>query len=230
MVNSSHGSGLTVLAEGAARPIVIGLTGNIGTGKSTVMAMLARLGAKTIDADRVAHQVMEPGQPAYGQVIAAFGQDVAPAGGPIDRYRLGQIVFSDPQALARLEQIVHPAVFRRIQQLLGQMTAPVAVIEAIKLLEAGLSVQLCDTIWVVTAPREQQIERLMRSRSLSHDEAVLRIEAQPPQADKVAQADVVIENGGSPEETWLQVQRAWQNLVGMAETHESITEFLPKTS
>lgn len=210
--------------------VVIGLTGNIGVGKSTVMTMLAELGAKTIDADRVAHQVMEPGQPAYAQIIAAFGPEVAPAGGPIDRYRLGQVVFSNPEALARLEQIVHPAVFVHIQRLLRETTARVAVIEAIKLLEAGLSIQLCDTVWVVTAPREQQIERLMRFRGLSYGEAVLRIEAQPPQAEKAARADVVIENGGSPEETRLQVQRAWQNLVGTVKTHESITEFLSETS
>jgi len=190
-------------------PLVIGLTGNIGAGKSTVLAMLAALGARPIDADKVAHEVMEPGQPAYQQIVAAFGPEIAPDNGPIDRPRLGQIVFSDPAALARLEGIVHPAVFQRIRALLAETTAPVAVIEAIKLLEAGLSRQLCDTVWVVIAPREQQIERLMRTRNLSRADALLRIDSQPPQAAKIAQADVVIDNSGSLAETEAQVKRAY---------------------
>jgi dephospho-CoA kinase len=192
--------------------IVIGLTGNIGVGKSTVMALLAELGAAGIDADKVAHQVMEPGQPAYDQIVARFGPLIAPAGGPVDRMRLGQIVFSDPAALADLEAIVHPAVFQVIQRRVAEAGAPVVVIEAIKLLEAGLSRQLCQQVWVVTAPREQQILRLMGSRGLSEAEAALRIDAQPPQADKVAQADVVIDNGGSLDEVRAQVERAWMEL------------------
>jgi dephospho-CoA kinase len=195
------------------RPLVIGLTGNIATGKSTVADLLAQLGAYVIDADRVAHQVMEPGQPAYRQVVEAFGQEVTSGGGPIDRATLGQIVFSDPEALARLEHIVHPAVFERIQALLAGTQAPVVVIEAIKLLEAGFSLRLCHSVWVVTADRELQIERLMRSRNLSREEAILRIEAQPPQAMKVAQADVVIENSGSLAETRAQVERAWRATI-----------------
>lgn len=194
----------------ARKSRVIGLTGNIGTGKSTIMAMLRDLGADTIDADRVAHQVMEPGEPAYEEIVAAFGKDIAPGGGPIDRRRLGEIVFRDPQALARLERIVHPAVYQRMKARLAGAQASVVVIEAIKLLEAGLSLQLCDVVWVVTAPREQQIRRLMASRGLSREEAVLRIDAQPPQAEKAARADVVIDNGGSLEATREQVLQAWQ--------------------
>lgn len=189
--------------------LVIGLTGNIGVGKSTVMAMLAGLGAVGIDADKVAHQVMEPGQPAYAPIIARFGPQIAPEHGPIDRLRLGQIVFSDPAALADLEAIVHPAVFQVIQRRVDEADAPVVVIEAIKLLEAGLSRQLCQQVWVVTAPRAQQIQRLMQTRGLSEAEATLRIDAQPPQADKIAQADVVIDNGGSLEDVRAQVERAW---------------------
>ena len=191
---------------------VIGLTGNIGVGKSTVMALLAGLGAVGIDADKVAHQVMEPGQPAYQQIVARFGLSIAPDGGPIDRLRLGQIVFSDPAALADLEAIVHPAVFEVIQRRVAEASAPVVVIEAIKLLEAGLSRQLCQQVWVVAAPREQQILRLMQTRGLSEAEAALRIDAQPPQAEKIAQADVVIDNSGSLEAVRVQVERAWQML------------------
>lgn len=198
--------------------MVIGLTGNIATGKSMVLELLSDLGAMTIDADQVAHQVMEPGQPAYRAIVEAFGPDIAPRGGSIDRRRLGEVVFADGQALARLERIVHPAVFVRIKERLEQTQAGVVVIEAIKLLEAGLSVQLCDIIWVVTAPREQQIQRLMATRNLSRAEAELRIDAQPPQELKVAQADVVIDNGGSKEETRAQVLRAWEALAGAQPT------------
>lgn len=192
--------------------VVIGLTGNIGVGKSTVMALLAELGAAGIDADKVAHEVMAPGQPAYDQIVARFGPQIAPDGGPIDRLRLGQIVFSDPAALADLEAIVHPAVFQVIQRRVAEAAAPVVVIEAIKLLEAGLSRQLCQQVWVVTAPRAQQIQRLMRTRGLSEADAALRIDAQPPQSAKVAQADVVIENDGSLDEVRAQVEQAWQAL------------------
>lgn len=190
--------------------LIIGLTGNIATGKSTVARLLAGLGADVIDADRVAHEVMTPGEPAYSAVVAAFGSQIAPNGGAIDRRRLGEIVFDDPQALARLEALVHPAVGQRIAELVARSTADVVVMEAIKLLEAGLSRRLCDTIWVVTAPRAVQISRLMETRSLSYDEAVARIDAQPPQEAKVAQADVVIANEGDLDALRRAVEAAWQ--------------------
>ncbi|MEA3337668.1 MAG: dephospho-CoA kinase [Chloroflexota bacterium] len=197
-------------------PLVIGLTGNIGTGKSTVAAMLADLGAFVIDADREAHLAMAPGQPAYHKVVEEFGQEMAPQGGPIDRQALGQIVFSDPGALQRLEAIMHPAVFERTQQLVAASPSPVVVIEAIKLLEAGMSVRLSDTIWVVTASRENQLRRLVTRRGLHEAEALQRIDAQAPQAEKIALADVVIENNGSFANVRAQVNQAWNNLLATA--------------
>ena len=193
--------------------LVIGLTGNIATGKSAVGQMLAELGAEVIDADKVAHQVMEPGQPAYAAIVAAFDDDIAPAGGPIDRRRLGEIVFADPAALARLEALVHPAVGQRIAELVARSTANVVVIEAIKLLEAGLSVRLCDEVWVVIAPRAAQLSRLMESRGLSRDEAVLRIDAQPSQESKTAQADVVIDNDGDLDALRRTVEQTWRAAI-----------------
>lgn len=190
--------------------LVIGLTGNIAAGKSAAAQMLADLGADVIDADLIAHQVMEPGQPAYAGIVAAFGSEVAPAGDPIDRRRLGEIVFADPGALARLEALVHPAVGQRINELVAASTADVVVIEAIKLLEAGLSLRLCDEVWVVTAARAAQISRLMETRHLSRTEAELRIDAQPSQEVKVAQADVVIENDGDLAALRQSVERAWR--------------------
>jgi len=209
---------------------LIGLTGNIGCGKSTVLAMLRERGAHVIDADRVTHELQQPGEEVYAQIVAAFGEGILSApGGPIDRRKLGAIVFADPAALRRLEQIVHPAVHARIQAWLGQVAGQrdtrhetrdtrhdavlqsptVAVIDAIKLLEAGWRL-LCDAIWVVTCPPEQQLARLVATRGMSAEEARARIAAQPPQADKVAQADVVIDNGGTLEETRRQVDAAWQ--------------------
>ncbi len=192
--------------------IVIGLTGNIGTGKSAVLTMLRDLGADTIDADAVAHAVMRPGQPAHAAIVQAFGAGILAADGTIDRGRLGAIVFRDAAALAQLEGIVHPAVFDRMQALVRGSSRPVVVIEAIKLLEAGYSITLCDVVWVVTSPRALQITRLMQSRHLSQAEAELRIDAQPPQADKVRRADVVIDNSGTLAETRQQVEAAWQRL------------------
>ena len=199
------------------RPYVIGLTGNIATGKSLVGEMLARLGAEHIDADRLAHQVMACGQPAWRRIVATFGEDVLQPDGEIDRHKLGATVFADPDALAQLEQIVHPEVIARTEERIAASRASVVVVEAIKLIESGMVVQLCDCLWVVRAPREAQIERLMGQRGLSYEDAVLRIDAQPPQSDKIARADVVIDNGGTVNATGRQVERAWAEL-GTAQT------------
>jgi len=191
------------------RPYVIGLTGNIATGKSLVGRMLAERGAEHIDADRLAHQVMARGTEAWVQIVRAFGPHILQSDGEIDRARLGEIVFGDPDALARLERIVHPPVIARTEELIRHSTAPVVVVEAIKLIESGMVARLCDALWVVVAPRAVQIERLMAQRGLSYEEAVARVDAQPPQSAKVIEADVVIDNGGSIEDTRRQVARAW---------------------
>jgi dephospho-CoA kinase len=201
-------------------PLVIGLTGNIGSGKSTVLQMLAELGAQIIDADRLAHEVIAPDGPAYAAVVDTFGQDILKTGGHIDRSKLGDIVFRDPQALARLEALVHPAVFARTQELIEQAEAEVVVIEAIKLLESGMARRLCYEIWVVTCRPEQQRARVMAQRGLTEAQARLRIEAQPPQAEKIAQADVVIDNSGTMEETHRQVEAAWEKLMKAKEGKE----------
>jgi dephospho-CoA kinase len=215
---------------------IIGLTGNIACGKSTVLDMLRERGAQVLDADRVTHELQAPGQPVYHAIVAEFGPGIlsAPAG-PIDRRALGAIVFTDPAALRRLEQIVHPAVRERIMSWLESVgdrglatesaevaiphpespiphLPPVAVIDAIKLLEGGWK-QICDAIWVVTCPPEQQLARLLSSRGMREDEARARIAAQPSQSDKVAQADVVIDNSGSLEATRRQVEAAWQAML-----------------
>jgi len=144
--------------------------------------------------------------------VREFGSRILRPDGEIDRPRLGSIVFADPAALARLEAIVHPAVIARTEELIRQAQEPVVVVEAIKLLESGMGERLCDSVWVVTCPREQQVARLMRSRGLSREEALLRINAQPSQEEKIARADVVIDNSGSLDDTWQQVRAAWERI------------------
>jgi dephospho-CoA kinase len=192
---------------------VIGLTGNIATGKSTVLEMLRALGAEIIDADALAHEVMSPRSPQWEAIVQAFGPRILTPGGEIDRVALGEIVFQDREELQQLEGIVHPEVARRIRQAIAVCDCPVVVIEAIKLLESGLG-RRCDALWVVTASSEQQLERLMRERDLSEAAARQRIEIQPPQEEKVALADVVIDNSGSLNETRRQVESHWRQIVG----------------
>ncbi|MCG8346987.1 MAG: dephospho-CoA kinase [Chloroflexales bacterium] len=208
---------------------LIGLTGGIACGKSTVLTILAELGAHTIDADQVTHRLQQPGTPVYQQIVDAFGPDILVSpDGPLDRRKLGAIVFNDPVALQRLEQIVHPAVHATIVAWLDQSAdqapqrrsdtptpAPprhIAVIDAVKLLEAGWKKDV-DAIWVVTCAEEQQVKRLIRTRGMSEAEARQRIAAQPPQSSRIAQADVVIDNSGTLEQVWAQIEAAWQKIV-----------------
>lgn len=195
-----------------ANPLVIGLTGGIGSGKSHVRSVLVSLGAEGIDADRVAHAVMAPGGAAYGGVVAEFGAEILGPDGAIDRKRLAARVFSHPDALARLEAITHPAVFAAIQARVAASTAPAVVIEAIKLLEAGFSRTLCHQVWVTTCSRRRQIARLWASRGMSADEARRRMANQLPPAQMAAQAHRVIDTGGAIAETALKALTGWVEL------------------
>jgi len=194
------------------RPRVIGLTGNIATGKSEVGRILESLGARLIDADRVAHEVMRRGGPAYQDVIRAFGPEILAADGSVDRGRLGAIVFRDPQALRRLERAVHPATMARVDELIAAAREPLVVVEAIKLIEAGMN-RGYDELWVVTAPRPLQIRRLVERRGLSEAQAALRVDAQPPQQEKAALADRVFVNDGGLDELEENVRKAWQEIT-----------------
>ena len=192
--------------------IIIGLTGNIGTGKTTILHLLAERGARVIDADQVAHKVMDVGGSAHAAIIQAFGKGILAKDGNIDRQHLGRIVFADPAKLGRLEQIVHPAVYEAINAEVEQASESVIVIEAIKLLEAGMTAALCDQVWVVTTPHEEQVRRLMEDRGMSRAAAESRMAAQSPQAFKISQADVVIDNSGTLADLEQQVAAAWQKL------------------
>jgi dephospho-CoA kinase len=190
-------------------PYIIGLTGNIGAGKSEVVRVLRELGADSIDADRVGHEVVHPHTPEWEQLVARFGPDLLHPDDTIDRRRLGAIVFADPAALRDLERIVHPGVRARIRARFAATERPVIVVEAIKLLESGLYLEV-DAVWVVTAGREIRVRRLVETRGLTGAEAETRVDAQPPEAEKVARADVVIANGGDLDSMRAQVLAAWR--------------------
>ena len=194
------------------RPFVIGLTGNIATGKSEVARFLARFGARVIDADKVAHEVMRPGGPAYKAVLQAFGRGILAADGTVDRPTLGAIVFRDSEALRRLENAVHPAAQARVDELIAQATEPVVVVEAIKLIEAGMH-HRCDDLWVVTSPRSLQIRRLTEQRGMSEADAALRVDAQLPQQQKAALADRLFVNDDGLDELEKKVRQAWREIV-----------------
>jgi dephospho-CoA kinase len=194
------------------RKHVIGLTGNIATGKSTVVTMLQELGAETIDGDQIVHQLMGPNSPLADELRAAFGDAIVREDGSINRPELGKIVFSDPAKLAMLEQIVWPPVVAHKLARINEPGPDVLVLDAIKLFEAGMA-KHCDEVWVVDSTREQQIERIMRRNNVDRAEAERRIDAQPPQQAKLAKADVVIDNSGSVEATREQVLREWRRLT-----------------
>jgi len=188
---------------------VIGLTGNIATGKSVVRRMLEHLGAYTIDADTLSHRAIAYGAPGYQPTLEVFGRFILDASGEIDRVKLARIAFSDPEAIKQLENIIHPLVNHAIDLMIRRAKQPVIVIEAIKLLEGNL-VGKCDSIWVTSAPESIQKARLMQKRSMSEQAAVQRIQSQSPQIVKTAAANVVIHNSGSFDDTWKEVVAAWK--------------------
>jgi dephospho-CoA kinase len=200
-----------------AGKFVIGLTGNIATGKSVVRRMLEHLGAYGIDADALGHRAVAQGAPGYQPVVDTFGKWILGTDGQIDRGKLSRVVFSDPEALARLESIVHPLVGQAVDLLVRRSNHRIIVIEAIKLLESDLRAK-CNSIWVTHAMQEIQLVRLMRKRGMTEASASQRVAVQPSQQDKVSAANVVIRNDGSFEDTWKQVVAAWHELFPKEDT------------
>lgn len=202
---------------------VIGLTGNIATGKSVVRRMLEHLGAYTIDADALTHRSYAKGAPGYQQVIDKFGKWLLNREGEIDRKKLGNLVFGDVEAMRQLEEIVHPLVRQATEMLIKRSTQPVVVIEAIKLLEGDLRT-MCDSIWVTNAPEVIQVERLMRKRGFTREQAQERIHAQSPQSAKVNMANMVITNTGSYDDLWKQVSETWKEIIpGAKDAPDTLT-------
>jgi dephospho-CoA kinase len=208
---------------------VIGLTGNIATGKSVVRRMFEHLGAYTIDADALTHRTYAKGAPGYQQVIDKFGKWLVNKDGEIDRSKLGNLVFNDPEAMSQLEAIVHPLVRQATEMLIKRANQPVIVIEAIKLLEGDLR-KVCDSIWVTNAPEDVQLERLIRKRGLTREKALERIQAQSPQNTKVTMANIVLTNTGSYDDLWKQVSAAWKEIVPGAKNTDADPDITVKVT
>jgi len=209
-----------VPAESLVRPTTIGLTGGIGSGKSTVATMLADLGAVVINADTVGHDVYRPHTDGWRQVIAAFGSCIVRPDQTIDRPALGAIVFADPAQLRRLNAIVHPLIAadirRRIDALRAAGTGAPIVVEAAVLIEAGWQ-SLVDTVWLVVASRAAVTQRITAQRGLSAGDVARRIDSQLSDDERRRFADVVIENTGSLDTLRHEVARRWRQLDAAAE-------------
>ena len=198
------------------RFLLVGLTGGIATGKSTVSAMFAHLGAKIVDADLLAREVVMPGQPAHAEIVKEFGPDVLQEDGSLDRKRLGAIVFVDAAKRKRLEAITHPAIFVRQQRILSvyeeEAYEGIVIWDAALLIESS-SAKRMDRVVVVVADPATELERLMARDGFSEEEARRRIASQMPLAEKVKLADHVIDNSGSRAETERRVREVYRALL-----------------
>ncbi|MGH2663518.1 MAG: dephospho-CoA kinase [Actinomycetota bacterium] len=197
--------------------ILVGLTGGLGTGKSTVARMLAERGAVVVDADELARRALDPGTPAFQQVRDLFGEAVLTPQGDIDRTALARVVFADQEKRRALESITHPEVFRRLMETLAahRETDDVVVFDAPLIVETGFH-QASDVVVVVTAPLEQQVARVARDRGMDEEEARARIAVQSSPEERESVAHVVIRNDGDLQSLERQVAKLWEDLRSRA--------------
>jgi dephospho-CoA kinase len=194
--------------------LLVGLTGGIGSGKSTFAALLAERGAQVIDADVMGHDALKPGERAWHSVVDQFGDEIlSPGSMTIDRKRLAEIVFADAQKRAALNAIVHPEIFRRMADAIDRLrtTDAIAVIDAALIFETGLA-DSCDVIVVVLSNRETRTERLTRSRSMTIEQITARMSAQTDPKELAEKADIVVNNDGSLEDLAREADRVWSEL------------------
>lgn len=187
----------------------IGVTGGIGSGKSTVAAMLAQRGAELIDADAIARELVEPGGTALAELVTEFGPRILRSDGTLARAELAALAFSEPRATARLNAIMHPLIAREAARRLALSGAPVVVYDMPLLVETGQQ-DLVDLVVVVDVPEDLQIERAVRLRGLDDADVQRRITAQASREERLAAADVVIDNSGALDVTEGQVAALWQ--------------------
>ncbi len=198
--------------------VVLGVTGGVGTGKSSVLAMLARLGAQTASADQIAREVLAKDTAAYRRVVERFGEQVVSAEGEIDRPTLGSIVFRDPEARQFLEETTHPAIIARIRDLIARFRRKppsadaVLAVEIPLLFECGLE-RLVDQVVVVVAEQRAQLGRLTTGSGISQEDALRRIGAQMPLAHKISRADKVISNNGTLQDLERSVRALWSQIL-----------------
>ncbi|OWA05052.1 dephospho-CoA kinase [Streptomyces sp. CS227] len=196
--------------------LIVGLTGGIGAGKSEVSRLLVEHGAHLVDADRIAREVVEPGTPGLAAVVEAFGESVLAADGSLDRPRLGEIVFADPERRAVLNGIVHPLVGARSAELQSQAPEDGVVVHDVPLLTENGLAELYDLVIVVDVEPETQVERLVRSRGMSEEEARARMAAQAGREERLAVADIVIDNEVSLDALRGRVAEVWAELDARA--------------
>jgi dephospho-CoA kinase len=193
---------------------VIGLTGGIGTGKSTVATFLQQQGATILNADQIGHEVYVPGRPAFHELVEAFGGDIVAPDGSIDRKKLGAIVFADPKQMAKLNSIVHPrmkGIMREKLQELQRAGTAIAVIEAAILFEARWD-DLASEVWVTSAPPEIAARRVAERSNLTTEEAIERIKSQMSNEERTSRADIVIDTSGDMDSTIANTREKWEDL------------------
>lgn len=194
--------------------IVIGLTGGIASGKSTVAQMLSELGAVVIDADKIGHEALHPGAEAWREVVAAFGRDILAQNNEVDRAKLARIVFSDREALKMLNRIMHPLMHEMVRQRIEALRregVKVVVLEATLLIEAGWT-DLVDQVWVTISPETKVINRLVSEKGFTEEEAKARINSQTPISERAKGADVVIENDSDIDALRRKVRELWHKI------------------
>ncbi|OGO31043.1 MAG: dephospho-CoA kinase [Chloroflexi bacterium RBG_16_56_11] len=194
---------------------VIGLTGGIGSGKSTVAKILEEMGATIVDMDSLGHEAVKKGSWAWESIVREFGEEILAADSEIDRARLGKIVFNDKKALSRLNRIVHPEIDRLLKAGLEEHRrrgVKVAVVEAAAMLEAGREYKP-DELWVTVAPRDTVLRRIAGRGGLSEKEARARIKSQLSNEERRRHADVVIDTDGTLAETRAKVVKEWEELL-----------------
>ncbi|GGQ64520.1 dephospho-CoA kinase [Streptomyces althioticus] len=196
--------------------LTVGLTGGIGAGKSEVSRLLVERGAVLIDADRIAREVVEPGTPGLAAVVEAFGEEILAEDGSLDRPRLGALVFSDPEKLATLNSIVHPLVGARSRELEEAAPEDAVVVHDVPLLTENGLAPLYDVVVVVDASPGTQLDRLVRLRGMSEEDARARMAAQATREQRRAVADVVIDNDVPLDALERRVEEVWADLVRRA--------------
>jgi dephospho-CoA kinase len=207
---------------GDPSPFVIGVTGPIASGKSTVAELLRQRGADVIDADRVYRSLLQPGSGLWRQVVARFGPEIVGPDGEINRAALGGVVFADPEALADLDRITHPAVVAEVRTRIARSTAPFVVLEAIKLVQSGLASDV-DALWFVTADPETRRHRLMSRSGMDEASARARIAAAPDTVPEGVDVDVTIDNSGDLLSTSAAIDEAWRAVrIGAARRQDNL--------
>lgn len=202
--------------------LLVGLTGGLASGKSTVASLLARRGAIVVDADELSRRAVAPGTPGLARIVDTFGREVLDAGGSLDRAALAAVVFADREKRRVLESIVHPEVFRLLGRVVNgyRATDALVVFDAPLIVETGFH-EACDLVVVVSSPVEAQVARVVRTREMSEDDARKRIASQAPPAERERHADIVIRNDGTLDQLEEHVESLWKELQQRASGSET---------